>query len=100
MQRDPGTGCVADVVMKIIARSPARHRALFYPERETSFFARFQQRYEMLLEIDQVSVDAVLLIAAYKSANSVHTQQRRGLEHTHHEVVLFLSERRIFVKHI
>src|SRR5262249_41128579 len=91
MKRDPGAGRVTDVVVEVVVRGPARHRALLNAERETAFLRCLQQRNEMLFEVDKVLIHAVLLIATYKSANGIHAQQRRGFENPHHEIMLHLS---------
>ena len=100
MQRDPGAGCVAEVIVKIIARGPARHRALLHSECETALLRAPQQRNEMLLKVDQIPIHTVLLIPAHKPTNGVRAQQGRGFENAHHEVVLFLSQHRIVMQHV
>ena len=74
MQRDPCAGRIADVVVKIVTGGPAGHRALLDAECEAAFLCGLQ-RNEMLVEVDQVLIHAVLLIPAYKSANGIHFQQ-------------------------
>src|SRR5215831_11305335 len=75
MQRDPSARRVGDVVMKIVIRGPTWHRALLYAERETAFLGGFQQRNEMLFEVDQVLIHAVVLIPPHESTNRIHSQQ-------------------------
>ena len=75
MQRDPSARRVGDVVMKIVVRSPPRHRALLYAESETAFLRSFQKRNEVLFEVDQVLIHAESLISSYKSTNRIHSQQ-------------------------
>src|SRR5262245_47236682 len=85
VQCDPGTGCIADVVMEIVARRPSGHGALFYAESEAAFFGLLQQGNELFLEVSEVLIHAVLLIATHKSANGLCAQQSRRVEDTQHE---------------
>ena len=59
VQRNPGAGCVGNVVVKIVARRPAGHRARFHAVREPARFRLLQQRYEVFFEIAQVFVHIV-----------------------------------------
>ena len=100
VQRDPGAGRVGDVVVPVVARRPAGHRALLDAVGETPLLGLLQQRDELLLEVDEVLVHAVLLVAADEAAHRVDAEQHRRVEHAQHEVVLLLADRRIVVQQV
>ena len=54
----------------------------------------------MFLEVDEVLVHAVLLIAADEAADGVHAQERRRVEHSQHEVMLLLARRPIVMQQV
>ena len=100
VQSDPGPGRVGDVVVEVVARRPSRHRALLDPIRQPALLGGFEQRNEVLFEIDQILVHAVLLIAADESADRIDAQHRRGIEHAKHEVVLLRPNSLVVVQKV
>ena len=91
MQRDPRARRVGDVVVPVVAGRPSRHRALLDAIGESALLDRFQDRNEVILEVHEVLVHAVLLIAADEAADGVHAQEHRGVENLHQEVALLLA---------
>src|SRR6267378_99532 len=69
VERNPGTGCIGDVVVKVIAGGPSGHRTLFHSESQSSFFCFLQQRNEMLFEVQQVLIHAECLIPTHEAAD-------------------------------
>ena len=100
VQRDPRAGRVGDVVVPVVARGPAGHRALLDAIRQPACLGLLEQRDELLLEIEEVLVHAVLLVAADEPAHGVDAEQRRRVERAQHEVVFLLAHRRIVVQHV
>ena len=101
VQRDPGAGRVGDVVVPVVAGRPARHRALLDAIRQPALLRRLEQRDEAARSKSiRFSVHAVLLIAADESADRVDAEQRRGVEHAQHEVVLLRADRRVVVQQV
>src|SRR5262245_22220201 len=91
VQRYPRAGGVADVVMEVVAGRPSGHGTLFDAECEPTVFRFLQQRNEVSLEIVQVLVHAVLLVAADKAADGFRSEESCGIEDTQHEVHLLLT---------
>ena len=100
VQRDPRAGRVRDVVVPVVARRPARHRALLDPVGQPARFGRLQQRHELRFEIEEVLVHAVLLVAPDEAADGIDAEQHRGVEHAQHELVLLPAHRRVVVQHV
>jgi hypothetical protein len=65
-----------------------------------SFLGRLQQRDELLLEVDEVLVHAVLLVAPDEPADGVHAEEHRRVERPQHEIVLFLADHRVVVQQV
>ena len=91
VQGDPGAGRVADVVVEVVAGRPSGHRALLDAEGQPALFCLLQEWNEMLFEVAEVLVHAVLLIASDKSTDGVRAQKRGGIEDAHHEIPLLFS---------
>ena len=100
VQRDPGARRVGDVVVPVVAGRPPGHRALLDAVGQPACLRRLEQRHELRFEIEQVLVHAALLVAADEAADGIDAEQRRGVEHAQHEVVLLLAHRRIVVQHV
>ena len=100
MQRDPGARRVGDVVVPVVAGRPPRHRALLDAIGESALLDRLQDRDEVILEVHEVLVHAVLLIAADEAADGVHAQEHRGVEDLHHEVALLLARRPVVMQQV
>ena len=73
---------------------------VFDTESQAALLGFLEQRHELLFEVDQVLVHAVLLVAADEAANRVDTEQHRRIERAQHEVVLLFPDRRIVVQHV
>ena len=100
VQRDPGAGRVGDVVVPDVAGRPPGHRALLDPIGQPALLRFLQQRDEPLLEVDQVLVHGVLVIAADEAADRVDAEQHRRVERPQHELVLLLPDRRVVVQQV
>jgi hypothetical protein len=100
VERNPRSRRVGDVVVPVVAGGPARHRTLLDAIGEPAILGGFQQRNEVLLEVDEVLVHAALLVAADESAHRVDAEQRRRVEDAQQEVVLLLAGRRIVVQQV
>ena len=59
-----------------------------------------QERHEALLELDQVLVHRLRLVAADEAGDRRDAEQRRGVHDPHHEVVLLAPDRRVLVQHV
>ena len=100
VQRDPGARRVGDVVVPVVARRPAGHRALLDAVGQAARLGLLEQRHEPLLEVDQVLVHRALLVAADEAADRVDAEQRRRVEDPQHEVVLLLPDGRVVVQQV
>ena len=100
VERDPHPRRVGDVVVEVVARRPARHRALLDPVLQTAGLGLLEQRHEALLEIDQVLIHRLGLVATDEARHRRHAEQRRGVHDADHEVVLLAANRRILVQHV
>ena len=100
VERDPHPGRVADVVVEVVARRPAGHRALLDPILQTAGLGLLEQRHEALLEVDQVLIHRLGLVAADEARHRRHAEQRCGVHHGEHEVVLLAADRRVLVQHV
>ena len=100
VQGDPHRGGVADVVVEVVARRPAGHRALLDPVGEPAVLGRLQQRDEALLEVDQVLVHRLRLVAPDEANDRRDAQEHRGVHDPHHEVVLLAADRGVLVQHV
>ena len=86
--------------MEVVRRGPPRHRALLDPVLQPAVLGRPEQRHEALLELDQVLVHRLRLVAPDEAAHRRDAEQRGGVHHRDHEVVLLASDRRVFVQHV
>ena len=88
MKGDPSAGCVADVVVEGVVERPPRHGALLDSELEISCLRLLEQRDEGLLKVDEVGVDAALLVLADEATDRLHTKGGGSIKDTKHEVLL------------
>ncbi len=93
-------GRVGDVVVPVVARRPAGHRALLDAVGEPAVLRRLEQRHEPGLEVDEVLVHAALLVAPDEPAHGVDAEQHRRVERAQHEVVLLLADGGIVVQQV
>ena len=93
-------GRVGDLVVPVVLRGPARHRALLDAVGELALLRVLQQRDELALEVDQVLVHRVLLVAPHEPAHRVHPEQHRRVHRALHEVVLLAADARVLVQHV
>ena len=69
VQGDPAAGGVGDVVVKVVADRPAGHRALLDAIRQATRLGFYEQRHEPFLEVGEVLIHAVPLVAPDKAAD-------------------------------
>src|SRR5262249_12226722 len=100
MKRDPCARSVSDVVVVIVRRRPARHRALLHAKREATLLGSLEHGNEVFFEVDEILIHAVLLIPADKPTDRIHTEQCSRIENTHHEIELLLTNFRIVMQHV
>ena len=100
VQGDPHAGGVADVVVEVVARRPPRHRALLDPVLQATAFGLLEQRHEALLELDQVLIHRLRLVASDEAGDGGSAEQGRRVHHPQHEVVLLAADRRVLVEHV
>ena len=100
VQGDPRAGRVGDVVVKVVARRPAGHRALLNAVGQAARLRLLEQRDEVLFKVNQVLVHAQRLVATDEAAHGVNAQQRGGVEDAHHEVMFLLPDGRVMVQHV
>ena len=79
VERDPHPGRVADVVVEVVARRPAGHRALLHPVLQAAGLGLLEQRHEALLEVDQVLIHRLGLVAADEARHRRHAEQGCGV---------------------
>jgi hypothetical protein len=84
----------------VVARRPPGHRALLDAIGQPAILGRLQQRDEVLFEVEEVLIHAVLLVAADEAAHRVDAEQGRGVEHAQHEVDLLLAHGRIVMQQV
>ena len=100
VQRDPCAGRVGDVVVKVVGRRPAWHRALLDTVGQPPRFCLFQQRHELILEVGKVLIHAVALVAADKAADRAHAQQDRRIEHAQEKLVLLSTDGHVVMEQV
>ena len=93
-------GVYAMLLCQLSPGRPPRHRTLLDPEREPAILGRLEQRHEVLLEVAEVLIHAVPLVAADEPADGVHAEQHGGVEHAQHEVVLLRPDRVVVVEQV
>src|SRR5215472_4901430 len=82
VKRDPGPGCVRNIIVVVVPRGPSRHRALFHAINETTVPGLPEERNKVFAEIQQVLIHGEVLVASDKSADSVDSQQNRRVEYS------------------
>ncbi len=93
-------GGVADVVVEVVARCPAGHRALLDAVLQPAGLGLVEQRHEALLEVDEVLIHRLGLVAADEARDCRGAEQRSGIHGGEHEVVLLAADRWVLVQHV
>ena len=100
VQGDPGPRGVGDVVVPVVLRGPARHGALLDPVGEPTLLRVLQERDEGPLEVEEVLVHRVVLVAADEAADGVRPEEHGGVHDPPHELVLPPPDPRVLVEHV
>src|SRR4029077_7974208 len=91
---------IADVVVPVVTGRPTGHRTLFQSVGESAVLCGLQQRNELFLEVTEILIHAVLLVAADESTYRVHTEQDCSVEELQQKLVLPAPQCRIVVQQV